>query len=112
MNTQPTPETDAESFSTAYQGELVYASFARKLEIERDEARFDLDFRRRLGDLQNKTIDDLTAQRDRLAESLRHTVRRINHYEEYKTGNRLFPPDVNAALDFANKALQSLTPSP
>lgn len=36
MNT-PTPETDAESFSTVYQGELVYADFARKLERERDE---------------------------------------------------------------------------
>ena len=36
MNT-PTPETDAESFSTVYQGNLVYADFARKLERERDE---------------------------------------------------------------------------
>lgn len=35
MNT-PTPETDAESFSTVYQGNLVYADFARKLERERD----------------------------------------------------------------------------
>lgn len=33
MNT-PTPETDAESFSTVYQGNLVYADFARKLERE------------------------------------------------------------------------------
>jgi hypothetical protein len=39
MNDQPTPETDAESFSTAYQGELVYAEFARRLERERDYAR-------------------------------------------------------------------------
>ena len=36
MNTT-TPETDAESFSTVYQGEIVYADFARKLERERDE---------------------------------------------------------------------------
>lgn len=35
MNT-PTPETDTESFSTVYQGNLVYADFARKLERERD----------------------------------------------------------------------------
>lgn len=35
MNT-PTPETDAESFSTVYQGNLVYADFAKKLERERD----------------------------------------------------------------------------
>ena len=32
----PTPETDAESFSTVYQGNLVYADFAKKLERERD----------------------------------------------------------------------------
>ena len=32
-----TPETDAESFSTPYQGELVKASFARRLERQRDE---------------------------------------------------------------------------
>ena len=38
MNT-PTPETDAESFSTVYQGELVYAAFARKLERERNDLR-------------------------------------------------------------------------
>jgi hypothetical protein len=36
MNT-PTPETDAQSFSTVYQGSLVYADFARKLERERDD---------------------------------------------------------------------------
>jgi hypothetical protein len=34
-----TPETDAASFSAAYQGELVRASFARRLERQRDEAR-------------------------------------------------------------------------
>ena len=38
MNT-PTPETDEQSFSTVYQGNLVYANFARKLERERDETR-------------------------------------------------------------------------
>jgi len=32
-----TPETDAASFSTVYQGELVKASFARRLERQRDE---------------------------------------------------------------------------
>ena len=37
MSERPTPETDAESFSTPYQGELVKASFARRLERQRDE---------------------------------------------------------------------------
>jgi hypothetical protein len=32
-----TPETDAESFSNPYQGEIVKASFARRLERQRDE---------------------------------------------------------------------------
>jgi hypothetical protein len=32
-----TPETDAASFSTVYQGELARASFARRLERQRDE---------------------------------------------------------------------------
>ena len=36
MNT-PTPETDAESFSTVYQGSLVYSDFARELERERND---------------------------------------------------------------------------
>jgi len=71
MNDTPTPETDA-----AYKNHAadmhphIQLDFARKLERERDEARFDLDFRRRLGDLQNKTIDDLTKQRDEARESL------------------------------------------
>jgi len=57
-----TPETD-EALSTAEcESDLVIRM--RRMERERDEARFDLDFRRRLGDLQNKTIDDLTKQRD------------------------------------------------
>jgi len=34
-----TPRTDAESFSTVYQGELVHADFARQLERELAEAR-------------------------------------------------------------------------
>jgi hypothetical protein len=37
MNDRPTPETDQESFSTIYQGEIVKASFARRLERQRNE---------------------------------------------------------------------------
>ena len=55
--------------------------------------------------------DEAREQRDRLAEALRYTVSRINDYEQYKAGNRRFPPIVNATLDFANLALQSLTPN-
>jgi hypothetical protein len=37
MTERTTPETDEASFSTVYQGELVKASFARRLERQRDE---------------------------------------------------------------------------
>jgi hypothetical protein len=37
MNERPTLETDEASFSTVYQGEIVKASFARRLERQRDE---------------------------------------------------------------------------
>ena len=36
MSDRPTPETDQASFSTVIQGELVKASFARRLERQRD----------------------------------------------------------------------------
>jgi hypothetical protein len=74
MNIRPTPETD-KFFATFADGEAApshaeYYARLQDLERERDEARFDLDFRRRLGDWQNKTIDDLTKQRDEAREEL------------------------------------------
>ena len=36
MSDRPTPLTDEASFSTVIQGELVKASFARDLELQRD----------------------------------------------------------------------------
>ena len=38
-NERPTPETDAATWETATREEVTYASFAAKLERERDEAR-------------------------------------------------------------------------
>jgi hypothetical protein len=97
MNTRPTPETDSAYTQRPNEGawdfRLRQEKSMEKLERERDEARFDLDFRRRLGDLQNKTIDDLAAQRDRLAAAL-HKVSRSWNY-----------------VEVAQKALQSLTPN-
>ena len=96
MNTRPTPETDEAQFGTGQ----VSVDFARRLESERDEARFDLDFRRRLGDWQNKTINELThardearKQRDRLAEALQKVSTSWNFVE------------------VAREALQSITPN-
>jgi hypothetical protein len=80
MNTD-TPRTDEAAVDVwrksngermATSSDKVDADFARKLERELNEARFDLDFSRRLADWQGKTIDDLTAQRDETrAESIR-----------------------------------------
>ena len=99
MNTD-TPRTDEAAVDVwrksngermATSSDKVDADFARKLERELNEARFDLDFSRRLADWQSKTIDDLTAQRDRLAEALRKVSRSWNYGE------------------VAQQALQSLT---
>jgi hypothetical protein len=76
MNTD-TPRTDEAAVDVwrksngermATSSDKVDADFARKLERELNEARFDLDFSRRLADWQSKTIDDLTAQRDEARE--------------------------------------------
>jgi len=39
MIKRPTPETDQASFSNPYQGEIVRARFARRLERQRDDVR-------------------------------------------------------------------------
>jgi hypothetical protein len=80
MNTD-TPRTDEAAVDVwrksngermATSSDKVDADFARCLERELNEARFDLDFSRRLVHFQSKTIDDLTAQRDEArAESIR-----------------------------------------
>ena len=82
MNT-PTPETDAESFSTVYQGNLVYADFARKLERERDNLQKTVDglcehfhitpanSTLLVVELLRMKRDEARHQRDRMAEILR-----------------------------------------
>jgi hypothetical protein len=78
MNTD-TPRTDEAAVDVwrksngermATSSDKVDADFARKLERELNEARFDLDFSRRLTDWQSKTIDGLTAQRDEARETI------------------------------------------
>ena len=85
MNTD-TPRTDEAAVDVwrksngermATSSDKVDADFARCLERELNEARFDLDFSRRLADWQSKTIDDLTAQRDEARETI--TTMEIRH---------------------------------
>jgi hypothetical protein len=66
MNTD-TPETDNHYYPDFEQGgDVVFADFARKLERERDEALFDLDFGRRLTTLLHQQIEDIVCERDAL----------------------------------------------
>ena len=95
-----TPETDAAEFPcmtwpSQEHPMVVKADYARKLERERDEARFDLDFRRRLGDLQNQTINNLWRERDEAREAL-------------KTGGMLNIIDRAAAIRERDEAREEL----
>jgi hypothetical protein len=70
-----TPETNAAEFPcmrwlSRDDPMGVRSEFAKMLERERDEALFDLDFRRELFQLQSNTLKSVTEQRDRLAEAL------------------------------------------
>jgi len=129
MTARPTPETDREDIiiTKGKPTHWVSQEFARKLEHERDEAKFDLDFRRRLGDFQNKTIDDLTAQLDEAREQHQILYEQTGNtiYEARKQRDRLAealelfieeqcenrPHEHSEALGNARKALQSLTPN-
>ncbi len=59
-----TPETDSEANNGSLCDQCVPAEFARKLERERDEARFDLAFRRDLCALQQKQLDEVCLERN------------------------------------------------
>jgi hypothetical protein len=63
-----TPETDAEHAQFPMGGFTL--DFARKLERELTEALSDLEFRRDLFKLQEQQLNDVRAERDRLAEVL------------------------------------------
>ena len=108
MNTRPTPETDEAQFGTGQ----VSVDFARRLESERDEARFDLEFRRRLGDWQNKTIDELTHARDEAREQRDRLAVVLQSIRDCY-GGQVADPDCQCEdcefLIPIDKALQSLT---
>ena len=79
-----TPRTDAETWRdemdhvdtdyTFAQSATVSADFARQIERELAEAKFDLQFRRDLYTLQSKELAEAMEQRDTLAEALRKCV--------------------------------------
>jgi hypothetical protein len=81
-----TPETNAAEFPcmrwlSRDHPMGVRSEFAKRLERERDEARFDLDFRRELFKLQSNTLKSVTEQRDRLAEALDKVLDAWDHAE-------------------------------
>ena len=70
MNKRPTPETDkAKCKFTSLLGDdedayWVPLKVARRLEIERDELRSDLEFRRGIFQLQEQQLNDVRKERD------------------------------------------------
>jgi len=104
---KPTPETD-KFFATFCDGEAApshaeYYVRLQDLERERDEARFDLDFRRRLGDLQNQTInnlerelDEARGQRDRLADLVKQFISILDITEESDSGRLFHPTNITS----------------
>ena len=87
-----TPETDAAEFPcmtwpSQEHPMVVKADYARTLERERDEARFDLDFRRRLGDLQNQTINNLWRERDEAREELAAVIEQRDELRRWTSVN-------------------------
>lgn len=65
MNRRPTPETDAFFLRTDIDWDME-VDFARRLESERDEARFDLEFRRNLFKLQEQQLNEVIVENERL----------------------------------------------
>lgn len=68
MSERSTPETDA--LASEHRGAVIWPNFARRLEIQRDEARSDLEFRRGLFQLQEQQPNEVRAERDALQEQL------------------------------------------
>lgn len=69
MSNEPTPETESWSGWGIGGLQVVPASFARKLERERDEALSELEFRRDLFKLQEQQLNDVRAERDEARET-------------------------------------------
>jgi len=124
MNTQPTPETESWCGWGIGGLQVVPASFARKLERERNEAREyadklaqglpdgmlpkDVEVLREANLGLATELAAITAQRDRLAEALRECLERLEHHTEF---GALVQADMSA-MHSSREALQSLTPKP
>jgi len=124
MNTQPTPETESWCGWGIGGLQVVPASFARKLERERNEAREyadklaqglpdgmlpkDVEVLREANLGLATELAAITAQRDRLAEALKECLERLEHHTEF---GALVQADMSA-MHSSREALQSLTPKP
>jgi len=67
VNRRPTPETDAELYPINGV-DIVWPDFARRLELERDELRSDLEFRRGLFKLQEEQLNEVRSELDKVRE--------------------------------------------
>ena len=120
MNDTPTPRTDADERMAWDSEYMVPPETAREVERELTAVTEEREYWANLwADLSRACVKDtvklqreavtLTEQRDRLAYALRHTIQRLNDFEDYVAGGRSNPPSGNDAIDFANNAIQSLT---
>ena len=84
-------------------GLKVHEDAYRELERERDEALSDLEFRRDLFKLQEQQLNDVRAERDRMAEALRELC------ETLLADN---PRDITELLNKAGDALAAVKGGP
>ena len=96
MNIIPTPESDAiVQTSIKYKDILklreYYKDHLGRLEIERNEARFDLEFRRELYKLQEQTLNLYREQRDEARKMAKHyhDILKYQHMDKAFIGTKL-----------------------
>lgn len=116
-----TPETDEfetlrDAMNTRVWSDYFEAlALCRKLEVERDVALSDLEFRRELYALQTKQLDDGMEQRDMLAEDIRITLMENLHLAD---GDQCTLKRLKDAIRFDldspenNQEMANLNPSP
>ena len=121
MSNKPTPETESWCGWGIGGLQVVPASFARKLERERNEAREyadklaqglpdgmlpkDVEVLREANLGLATELAAITAQRDRLAEALKECLERLEHHTEF---GALVQADMSA-MHSSREALQSIT---
>ena len=104
MNNTPESNKAKIAFTSLFANDDAYwvpFKVSCKLERERDEALSDLEFRRDLFKLQEQQLNDVRAERDRLAEALRELCETLLNDK---------PRDITDLLNKAGDALAAAKP--